>query len=203
LRPGGAILSLRDTGSSIDVAYPGARSGTTLFRGSGTSQAAAVPSAAAALLLQAKPPLTPDQVKNLLKRGTTLTAGKAGTMKLKEINVNTALGLTPATTSAQTYTPSNGSGNPAAARAASRVVSNGVKLAGEFTIFGPFHSANWAAYSASGNAWIGGTWMGNPIAGNGWTGTSFASKTWGAATWYGVPWGGAQTWTDPTWTGRA
>jgi serine protease AprX len=203
LAPGESILSLRVTGSSIDTAYAGARSGTTLFRGSGTSQAAAVTSAAAALLLQAKPSLSPDQVKNLLKRGTTLTTGKAGTMKLKQINVNTAVGLTPGADSVQKYTPSNGSGNLNDARGVSRVVSNNVQLSGEFTIFGPFHSANWAANAAIGNTWIGGTWMGNPIAGNGWTGTSFASKTWGAASWYGVPWGGAQTWTDPTWTGRA
>jgi len=203
LAPGESILSLRDTGSSIDTLYPGARSGTTLFRGSGTSQAAAVTSAAVALVLQAKPSLTPDQVKNLLKRGTTLTTGKAGAMKLKQVNVNTAVGLTPGADSVQNYTPSNGSGNLNDARGVSRVVSNNVKLSGEFTIFGPFHSANWAAMSALGHTWIGGTWMGNPIAGNGWTGTSFASKTWGAASWYGVPWGGAQTWTDPTWAGRA
>ena len=37
-----------------------------LFRGSGTSQAAAVVSGAAALLLQAYPNLTPDQVKAAL-----------------------------------------------------------------------------------------------------------------------------------------
>jgi serine protease AprX len=203
LAPGESILSLRDTGSSIDVAYPGARSGTTLFRGSGTSQAAAVTSAAVALLLQAKPWLSPDQVKGLLRNGTTLATGKAGTMKLKELNVTTALGLTPPAVSTQFYLPSNGSGNLDDARGASRVVSNNVKLSGEFTVFGPFHSANWAAYSAVGASWVGGTWMGNPIAGNGWTGTSFASKTWGAATWLGAPWGGAQSWTDPTWSGRA
>jgi serine protease AprX len=194
---------LRDTGSSIDVAYPGARSGTTLFRGSGTSQAAAVTSAAVALLLQAKPWLTPDQVKGLLRNGTTLATGKAGTMKLKELNVTTALGLTPPAVSTQFHLPSNGSGNLDDARGASRVVSNNVKLSGEFTVFGPFHSANWAAYSAVGASWVGGTWMGSPIAGTGWTGTSFASKTWGAATWLGSPWGGAQAWTDPTWSGRA
>ena len=203
LAPGESILSLRVAGSSVDVAYPGARSGTTLFRGSGTSQAAAVTSAAVALLLQAKPALTPDQVKDLLKRGTALTAGKAGSMKLKALNVNTALGLTPAANSAQSFTPSNGSGNLDDARGVSRVVSNNIKLSGEYSVFGPFHSANWAAYSATGNSWVGGTWMGNPIAGNGWTGTSFASKTWGAATWLGAPWGGVLSWTDPTWSGRA
>ncbi len=203
LAPGESILSLRDPGSSIDVAYPAARSGTTLFRGSGTSQATAVTSAAVALLLQARPSLTPDQVKDLLKRGTTLTTGKAGTMRLKQVNVNTALGLTPSPASTQLHLASNGSGNLDDARGASRVVSGTTRLAGEFTVFGPFHSANWAAYSASGNSWSGGTWIGHPIAGNGWTGTSFAAKTWGAATWLGTPWGGALTWTDPSWSGRA
>jgi serine protease AprX len=203
LAPGESILSLRDPGSSIDNAYPGARSGTTLFRGSGTSQAAAVTSAAVALLLQARPSLTPDQVKNLLERGTALTTGRAGALKLKQLNVGTALGLTPDAGSTQGFAASNGSGDLNAARGDSRVVSNGVPLNGEFTVFGPFHSANWAAMAAIGRTWIGGTWMGTPIAGNGWTGTSFASRTWGAATWPGVPWGGAQTWSDPSWSGRA
>src|SRR4051812_29527481 len=66
LAPGEAIVSLRDPGSNIDRSYPGARVGTTLFRGSGTSQATAITSAAVALLLQGRPSLTPDQVKNLL-----------------------------------------------------------------------------------------------------------------------------------------
>ena len=202
--PGESIMSLRDPGSSIDNAYPAARTGTTLFRGSGTSQAAAVTSAAVALLLQARPSLTPDQVKSLLKRGgTTLTTGTAGALRLKQLNLGAALALTPDATSTQTAAWSNGSGDLDAARGDSRVVSNGVPLTGEFTVFGPFHSANWAAMSAIGRSWIGGTWMGTPVAGNGWTGTSFASRTWGAATWSGVPWGGASNWTDPSWSGRA
>ncbi len=55
LAPGQSIVSLSDPGSNIDTSYPTARVGTTLFRGSGTSQATAVTSAAAALLLQARP----------------------------------------------------------------------------------------------------------------------------------------------------
>src|SRR5207253_6012016 len=49
------ILSLRDPGSFVDVANPTARVGDNLFKGSGTSQAAAVVSGAVALLLQARP----------------------------------------------------------------------------------------------------------------------------------------------------
>ncbi|WP_328471206.1 S8 family serine peptidase [Actinoplanes sp. NBC_00393] len=203
LAPGESVLSLRDPGSSIDDAYPAARSGTTLFRGSGTSQATAVTSAAVALLLEARPSLTPDQVKNLLKRGTVLTTGKAGTQKLKQINVNTALGLAPASDSTQRFAWSTGSGELDDARGESRVVSNNVELTGEYTVFGPFHSANWAAMAAAERSWIGGTWMGTTIAGDSWNGTSFASKTWGSAVWPVIPWGGNRTWADPSWSGRA
>ncbi|MEU4155118.1 S8 family serine peptidase [Actinoplanes sp. NPDC026670] len=202
LAPGESILSLRDPGSAIDATYPAARSGTTLFRGSGTSQATAVTSAAVALLLQARPSLTPDQVKDLLKRGTALATGKAGTLRLKQINVNTALSLTPAA-AGQSFPLSAGDGRLDDARGDSRVVSNNVPLTGEFTVFGPFHSANWAAMSAAERSWIGGTWMGIPIAGDGWTGTSFASKTWGSVVWQAIPWSGNRTWTDPSWSGRA
>ena len=47
LAPGRSIVSLRDPGSLIDETFPSARVGDRLFRGSGTSQAAAVTSGAA------------------------------------------------------------------------------------------------------------------------------------------------------------
>jgi hypothetical protein len=60
------VLGLRDPGSAIDLAYPSAVVGERFFKGSGTSQAAAVTSGAVALLLSKRPTLTPDQVKKLL-----------------------------------------------------------------------------------------------------------------------------------------
>lgn len=66
LAPGGSITSLADPGSMIDGTYPGGRVGTDFFKGTGTSQAAAVVSGAVALLLSRYPTLTPDAVKQLL-----------------------------------------------------------------------------------------------------------------------------------------
>ena len=70
LAPGRSVVGLRDPGSYVDLNNPEGRVAgdldERLFRGSGTSQAAAVVSGAAALLLQAYPQLTPDQVKTAL-----------------------------------------------------------------------------------------------------------------------------------------
>ena len=67
--PGAGVVSLRVPGSALDVEFPGARVGTKYFRGSGTSQAAAVVSGVAARLLSARPHLVPDQLKALLTAG--------------------------------------------------------------------------------------------------------------------------------------
>jgi serine protease AprX len=201
LAPGTSIPSLRVPGSNIDNSFPSARTGDTLFRGSGTSQAAAVTSAAAALLLQARPSLTPDQVKDLLKQGTFLQVGKAAGAGLREINVNAALALTP-TTAKQTWMYSVGTGSIEATRGTSHVVANNVTLSGDKSIFGPFSSTAWGAKASTQTSWNGGKWMGFQMAGDGWTGTSFAPKTWGSAVWPGAPWGGTGSWTDPAWSGR-
>ncbi|HEX8346259.1 MAG TPA: S8 family serine peptidase [Actinoplanes sp.] len=199
--PGQSIASLRVPGSNVDNGYPAARQGETLFRGTGTSQAAAVASAAAALLLQARPSLTPDQVKDVLKRGTALKLGLGAARGLKQINVNTALGLA-ATTATQTSQLASWQGTLDASRGSSRLVSNGAALSGQRSPFGAFDSQAWWNASLNRTSWKGGRWMGHQIAGDGWTGTSFASRTWGAATWQGTPWDGASSWVDPSWTGR-
>jgi serine protease AprX len=202
LAPGQSIVSLSDPGSNIDTSYPDARVGTTLFRGSGTSQATAVTSAAVALLLQARPTLTPDQTKNLLMNyGTCLVAGNAAGAGYREVNVNMALAAaTP--TGVQSAGWSSGTGKLEDARGASHVVRDNVYLTGEATVWGPLSTATWAPRSAARTSWSGGLWMGYRVAGDGWTGTSWASKTWAPATWSGAPWGGATTWVDPNWSGH-
>jgi hypothetical protein len=67
--PGTGIVSLRVPGSTLDEEYPAARVGDAFFRGSGTSQSAAVVSGIAARLLGQRPGLTNDQLKALLRAG--------------------------------------------------------------------------------------------------------------------------------------
>jgi serine protease AprX len=67
--PGSNIVSLRVPGSTLDTEFSGARIASTFFRGSGTSQAAAITSGLAARLIAARPWLVPDQVKALLAAG--------------------------------------------------------------------------------------------------------------------------------------
>jgi serine protease AprX len=206
LAPGMSILSLRDPGSSIDNTYPAARVGDTLFRGTGTSQAAAVTSAAVALLLQAKPSATPTQIKEWLAQSATyIPNGPAATLGLKEINVNAALARSSVAVAPKTWNNSTGIGTLDSARGDSRVMFDNVPLTGQRSVWGPLSTATWVAKATCGTAWAGGTWMGYRLAGDNWTGTSWASKTWAPAAWSNSkPWSSTSaTWTDPAWTGRS
>ena len=64
--PGRKIVSVRVPGSTIDLLSPTHVEGPTTIRFSGTSEAAGVAAGAAALLMQQRPELTPDQTKALL-----------------------------------------------------------------------------------------------------------------------------------------
>ncbi len=85
LAPGYRILGLAAPGSRLAHEYPEALIDGMFLRGSGTSQAAAVVSGAAALLVDQRPELTPDQVKALLIMGTVDEKGKGRSAKLSPL----------------------------------------------------------------------------------------------------------------------
>src|SRR5205823_3325885 len=105
IAPGVSIESLRDPGSSIDDAHPGAVVDTRFFRGSGTSQASAVTAGAVALLLQAHPTLTPDQVKSLFRSTATPLALLDGAAEgAGMIDVSSAVGARTPSGAVQSFT---------------------------------------------------------------------------------------------------
>jgi serine protease AprX len=202
--PGESIVSLRNPGSYIDVKYPTARVGERLFRGSGTSQATAVTAGAVALLLQKRPNLTPDQVKDVLKdSGDRLRGGNAHNAGVRELNLGKAFVEPSFFSHVQWWnTPGTGTGSIEKSRGSSHLTDNGVELKGERDLFGPLSSREWAAQSAAGKAWKGGVWMGRRMAGDGWTGTSWASRTWAAGTWPGTSWSSSPWFSESDWDGR-
>jgi serine protease AprX len=78
--PGRKIVSIRAPGSALDRLLPdrvvAAANGSTYFRLSGTSMATAVVSGVAALVLEQRPALTPNEVKAVLT-GSAHTFGQA------------------------------------------------------------------------------------------------------------------------------
>jgi hypothetical protein len=205
--PGKSVISLRASGSYLDVNHPEGRVGTKLFRGSGTSEAAAVTSGAVALLLQARPTLTPDEVKYMIrqtaaqmKRENELDAKGEG---LVRIDLAAAASTPSATAATQTYERATGTGSIDAARGSQRLTDNGVVLNGEVDIFGTsFSSAGWAATAATGTSWAGGSWMGHDMTGTGWTTDAFGRSSWAGSSWTGSSWTGS-SWTGSSWTGSS
>jgi serine protease AprX len=211
------MQSLRDPNSYIDSTYPGARIGSRFFRGSGTSQATAVVSGAAALILQQHPEYTPDQVKALLMSTATPIPGMSsqyyGAGKL-----NLAAALKAAAPSAtQTWMYSHGTGTLGETRGDVVVSVNGTPLTCECDIFGqPFSTNLWAPASLGGTSWSGGSWMGVPYTGTGWVvsasgQTSYAGTTWTRNSWSGLAWSSIDfsrnswsrnSWSSSSWTSQ-
>jgi serine protease AprX len=194
------VLGLRAPGSTLDEQFPAARVGDRYLRGSGTSQATAVVSGAVADLLSARPSLSPDRVKKLLKKSATSISGGSNYIGAGLLNLGAALFGSVGSDATQWFTPSSGSGSLEAARGSTHVASNGVMLTGEQDIFGNPWSAKVAVAEDGGSAWTGGTFNGATWSGATWSGATWSGATWSGATWSGATWSGA-TWSGATWSG--
>ncbi len=211
--PGAHILGLRVPGGAVDTSNPTSRVGTRFTRGSGTSQASAVVSGAAALLLAAKPSLSPDQAKWLLvhtatalPKTTTLTAG-AGLINVAAA-VKSAATVPASATLTSTSQYGTGTGSVEATRGSAHLVLDGVQLVGEKDIFGhTWNASTWAASVKAGTSWNAGTYAGSNWTGSTWTtsqdwaGRTWVGSSWSGRTWVSETWAG-RTWVDSTWTGK-
>jgi serine protease AprX len=202
--PGTHIVSLRDPGSFVDDTYGStATVSNRFFLGSGTSQAAAVVSGAAALLLSQRPNLTPDQVKALLDTNTHQMYGPTALKGSGELNLAAVLNA-PTPNVTQTWPTSNGTGSLEASRGDAHVVDgNGNQLTGEQDIFGnTVDTTALAAAEANGTAWNGGIFNGGSWSGASWSGASWSGASWSGASWSGASWSGA-SWSGASWSGAS
>jgi serine protease AprX len=212
--PAAHLVSLRDPGSQIDQAFgsTGVVTGS-LFRGSGTSQAAAVVSGAAALIISRTPTITPDRLKRLLTSTAQKLAGAVtevqgyGEIRLAKAYTNNIASYV------QKFTPATGTGSLDSSRGLAHLMMDGVSLSGSEDIFGTtFDSAAMASLEASAKAWSGGTWnakswSGEDWSGKAWSGTCWTTTTWTAKSWSGTDWGSlswsTNNWMTSGWSGGA
>jgi serine protease AprX len=207
--PGTDIASLRVPGSLLDATYPAARfydpaTCTSFFRGSGTSQSAAVASGAVALLLQQRPSLTPDQVKALLRSSARSASASAQVQGSGVIDV-AALLAAPTPAAAQSFAPSTGKGSLEAARGSNHLKKESKdkqlkQLDGEKTAQDTsFNSDEWSRAATNRSAWtnqifdskgrfVSGTWSGSSWSGSSWSGSSWSGSSWSGSSWSGSSW---------------
>jgi subtilisin family serine protease len=165
--PGTHIVSLADPGSFVERVFGGtAEVGSRFFLGSGTSQAAAIVSGAAALLLSQRPNLTPDQVKALLVGHTSAIHGTPALTGSGELNLASVLNA-PTPNAVQTWPTSTGG------RSHDRFSSDGASWSG----------ASWSGASWSGASWSGASWSGASWSGASWSGASWSGSSWSDAAW--------------------
>jgi hypothetical protein len=228
--PGKSVVSLRNPGSTADSDNPTGRVGDRFFKGSGTSQAAAVVSGAAALLIDQRPNIKPDQVKALLtSTASSLPDASSACQGAGMLNLKIAHDTkTPA--SVQRWRPSLGTGSLELARGSAHVVDvadddkhherhddrdhhgrdrddhgmrDPIVLIGEIDIFGtPWNGAVWSANAWNERSWVGGLWNGKSWSGDSWNGTSWSASEWTAKSWSGKSWS-SKSWSSKSWSGKS
>jgi serine protease AprX len=201
--PGSHMQGLRVPNSFIDANHPEGFLSGRYFRGSGTSEATAIISGAAALVLQKYPNATPDQVKRILFESTVSLPGTDGHGEGRgEIQLTKALTKKPENWK-QDFGSSAGTGSIESARGQDHLTRSGVVLSGEQDIFGtPISTGSLASAEAAGNSWSGGAWNGNSWSGNSWSGNSWSGVTWSGNSWSGNSWS-SSIWTGNSWSGSS
>jgi serine protease AprX len=215
--PGERVVSLRSSGSVIDVTVPEARVGTDYIRGSGTSMATAVTSGVAAAALAVQPKLRPDSLKNLF----TATAYDAPGLTRKAgagaggLDAARALRVAPdwrASPSEERYARDIAALDRDGARwaAVEEALLDGDRTAATYAwkklsaASRDWAARAWADLDPSARAWAARAWAALAWAGAGeeWAARAWAARAWAARAWASDHWA-ARAWAARAWAARA
>ena len=200
--PGTTIVATRDAGSTIDALHPDAVVDGDYFKGTGTSQAGAIVSGAAALLYQANPTLRPNTVKGILM---------GSTFRMSQYRTGGGSGLLDVAGAFQSINSGDwaniglvrslGAGALEGSRGRFHVhtdLNHDGQLdlvTGEQDVLGaPWDSTSWSSTSWSSTAWS------SLISENsGWASTSWSSTSWSGMYWSSTSWS-SNSWSSTSWS---
>jgi serine protease AprX len=158
--PGAHIESLRAPGSYADLEHPEGYVDVDRFLASGSSQSAAVTAGAVALLLDARPDLAPDEVKQLLTASAAPVAGgDSAIVGAGGLDIAAASQIDPVD-AAQTWAPA-------------RADLPSPTAPGVMAVQLDPSSSSWMSSSWMSSSWMSSSWMSSS-----WMSSSWMSSSW-------------------------
>jgi serine protease AprX len=205
--PGTTIVATRDAGSTIDALHPDAVVDGGYFKGTGTSQAAAIVSGVAALLYQANPSLRPGTVKSILM---------GSTFRASQYRTGGGSGLVDAAGAFSSINSGDwanaglvrslGAGTLEGSRGGFHVhadLNHDGQLdlvTGEQDVLGaPWNSTSWSSTSWSSTSWSSTAWSSLISENGGWASTSWSSTSWSGMYWSSTSWS-SNSWSSTSWS---
>ena len=210
--PGVSIVSLRAPGSTVDEFRATARLDQDYFKGTGTSQAAAIVSGVAARVIQANPRLTPDQVKGILIDTANdnlvgLPGAGHGAVDARKA-VEAARGIRGWKRLASILPSGTGTGTIEGSRGDGLVYADlnrdGVSelVTGEMEVLGtPYAGATVASLPWTPQTWATSPWAAVAVESPGFTPTPLGTPAWGGASPDVESWG-AKGWAQAGWDAK-
>ena len=186
--PGTHVVGLRDSGSYIDNTYGSTGEvADTFFRGSGTSEAAAIVSGAAALIISQYQNLNPDVVKALLMESARPLAGASAAEEGQgELNLTSAYSHPldwlyaswPHATNWDQFSTQQWGGTWANNVWQSPTYSTTSGGEGGMLSTSRWLTSRWLTSRWLGSVWSGSVWQGSVWQGSSWQGSSWQGSSW-------------------------
>ncbi len=187
--PGKQIISVGVPGSTLWEAYPDGHVEGALMRGSGTSQSAAVMSAAVALVLDYQPAWGPAEVLVATRRGAVDLGLPASVQGAGVVDLTRLMGWSHRDGANWNYTRSTGDGDLDTSRGSYTVtMANDQGTSLSITGNMDFTGSTWNGSTWNGSTWNGSTWNGSTWNGSTWNGSTWNGSTWNGSTWNGSTW---------------
>ena len=204
--PGRTLVAVSSPGSVVEQDNPDALIDGGYIRGSGTSQATAVTAGNIALLLAARPHLTPDRVKYLLTTSARPLYGVARAVQGGgELNLARALRTSSAGAPVQTLGATGIGGTLEASRGGHHVsvicpgATEATEVVGEIDVrCGAFSADQWTADQWTADQWTADQWTADQWTADQWTADQWTADQWTADQWTADQWT-ADQWTASSW----